>query len=320
MSTAAGTLDLVVVGSINVDLVVHADALPRPGETVAGSRFERFFGGKGANQAVAAARAGAKVGFAGAVGDDAFGTEARADLAAEGIDIAAVRTLPGVATGIAAIVVDAKGENQIALAAGANALVDEASAEAALARLKTGGFVALSFEVPDAPLAAAARLAAKAGARVVASPAPVRKLTDDILAARPLLVLNGDEAATLVDLHYLEMSTAGAADSHARAAGAALALSALCGAPVVVTIGADGAIVTDGTTVTHVPGRRVTVVDTTGAGDTLAGVLAAGLAQGLKLDVAAARAVAAAALSVGAAGARTGMPTGEAIDEAVAGG
>lgn len=312
MSNATGTLDLVVVGSINVDLVVHADALPRPGETVSGSRFERFFGGKGANQAVAAARAGAKVGFAGAVGDDAFGTEALADLAAEGIDVAAVRTLPGVATGIAAIVVDAKGENQIALAAGANALVDEASAEAALKRLKPGGFVALSFEVPDAPLAAAARLAARAGARVVASPAPVRKLADDILAAHPLLVLNGDEAATLVDLHLLEMSSA--ADSHGRATGAALALSALCGAPVVITIGADGAIVTDGTTVTHVPGRRVTVVDTTGAGDTLAGVLAAGLAQGLPLDAAAARAVAAAALSVGAAGARTGMPTGEAID------
>ncbi|MFM9861347.1 PfkB family carbohydrate kinase [Pseudoxanthobacter sp. M-2] len=312
MTDATGTLDLVVVGSINVDLVVHADALPRPGETVSGSRFERFFGGKGANQAVAAARAGAKVGFAGAVGDDAFGTEARADLAAEGIDVAAVRTLPGVATGIAAIVVDAKGENQIALAAGANALVDEASAEAALKRLKPGGFVALSFEVPDAPLAAAARLAARAGARVVASPAPVRKLADDILAAHPLLVLNGDEAATLVDLHLLEMSSA--ADSHGRATGAALALSALCGAPVVITIGADGAIVTDGTTVTHVPGRRVTVVDTTGAGDTLAGVLAAGLAQGLPLDVAAARAVAAAALSVGAAGARTGMPTGDAID------
>ncbi len=313
-----GTLDLVVVGSINVDLVVHADALPRPGETVSGSRFERFFGGKGANQAVAAARAGAKVGFAGAVGDDAFGTEALADLAAEGIDVAAVRTLPGVATGIAAIVVDAKGENQIALAAGANARVDAASAEAALKRLKPGGFVALSFEVPDAPLAAAARLAAKAGARVVASPAPVRKLADDILAAHPLLVLNGDEAATLVDLHLLEMTTT--AGAHGRAAGAARALAAFCGAPVVITIGADGAIVTDGTTVTHVPGRRVPVVDTTGAGDTLAGVLAAGLAQGLPLAVAAARAVAAAALSVGAAGARTGMPTGDAIDQAVAAG
>lgn len=309
-----GTLDLVVVGSINVDLVVHADALPRPGETVSGSRFERFFGGKGANQAVAAARAGARVGFAGAVGDDAFGTEALADLAAEDIDVAAVRTLPGVATGIAAIVVDARGENQIALAAGANARVEPASAEAALKHLKPGGLVALSFEVPDAPLAAAARLAAKAGARVLASPAPVRKLADDIVAARPLLVLNGDEAATLVDLHYLVMSTTGAADAPGRAAAAARALAAFCGAPVVVTIGADGAIVTDGTTTTHVPGRRVTVVDTTGAGDTLAGVLAAGLAQGLELETAARRAVAAAALSVGAAGARTGMPTGAAID------
>lgn len=317
MTDTTGDLDLVVVGSINVDLVVHADALPRPGETVSGSRFERFFGGKGANQAVAAARAGAKVGFAGAVGDDAFGTEALADLAAEGIDVAAVRTLPGVATGIAAIVVDAKGENQIALASGANGQVDAASAEAALERLKPGGLVALSFEVPNAPLAAAARVAAKIGARILASPAPVRRLTDDIVAARPLLVLNGEEAATLADLHRLEMTTAGDLDTHGRAAAAAGALAALCGAPVVVTIGADGAIVTDGTTVTHVPGRRVTVVDTTGAGDTLAGVLAAGLAQGLSLDVAAARAVAAAALSVGAAGARTGMPTGAAIDAAL---
>jgi len=170
-------LDLVVVGSINVDLVVHSEVLPRPGETVSGSHFERFFGGKGANQAAAAARAGARVGFAGAVGDDAFGPEALADLAAEGIDVAAVRTLPGCATGIAAIVVDAKGENQIALAAGANAAVDAASAEAAIEQLKPGGLVVLSFEVPDAPLAAAARRAAAVGARVLVTPAPVVSTT-----------------------------------------------------------------------------------------------------------------------------------------------
>src|SRR3954469_6186935 len=124
---------VVVVGSINVDLVVTLDRLPAAGETVIGGRFARHGGGKGANQAVAAARAGARVRFAGAVGEDDFGAAARADLEAEGVDVAAVAVLDGEATGVALISVDREGDNQIAVASGANARVDAAVVEAALA-------------------------------------------------------------------------------------------------------------------------------------------------------------------------------------------
>jgi ribokinase len=267
---------VVVVGSINADLVVTLDRLPAPGETVIGGRFARHGGGKGANQAVAAARAGARVRLVGAVGDDDFGAAALQELRSEGIDVRAVRrtTEP---TGVALIAVDREGRNQIAVASGANAKVDGAG----IGSLDADDICLLGFEVPDEAVVAGARAAAAAGARIVLNPAPARPIPGGVLALAPVLTPNAQEADAL----------GGAAE---------LAASG----PVIVTKGADGAVLRDGDTETAIPAEAVDVVDTTGAGDVFNGVLAAGLAAGLDLEAAARRAVEAATASVRVAGAR----------------
>ena len=267
--------------------------MPRPGETVAGGTFERHGGGKSANQAVAAARLGARVRMVGAVGDDDLGEEAMAALAAEGIDVAAVARLEGSPTGVALIVVDAAGENQIAVASGANAELGADAVEAAL-RSADGGVVLLGFEVPDAPVCAGARAARAAGLEVLVNPAPARELPAALLEHSPLLTPNLDEARAL----------AGEQDPEA----AARALAARTGAPVVVTLGADGALVVDGETLERIPAPRVEVVDTTGAGDAFNGALACELAGGAALLDAVRSAIAVAAASTRAAGARTVVP------------
>ena len=279
---------VLVVGSINVDLVIHADRLPAPGETVAGGRLERAGGGKGANQAVAAARAGAAVALVGAVGDDDLGTDALAALRAEGVDVGAVARLGGVATGVALIVVDRDGRNQIAVASGAN---HEVSAEhVRAARGSAPGCVLTSFELLDEPVLAAARIARDAGCPLLVDPAPARPLEARLRELRPILTPNHPEAAELT----------GEQDPDA----AARALTAQTGAAVVVTLGERGALVADGAGSAHLPAPAVRAVDTTGAGDSFNGVLAAELARGAELRAAVHAAVAAAAQSVTRAGAR----------------
>jgi ribokinase len=282
--------DVYVVGSINVDLVVTGAALPRPGETVAGGRFERHGGGKSANQAVAAARRGARVRMVGAVGDDELGAEALGLLEAEGIDVSGVARLEGRPTGVALIVVDAAGENQIAVASGANAELDAAAVEHGL-RGATEGVVLLGLEVPDAPVLAGARAARAAGLGVVLNPAPARELPAELLDLSPLLTPNRDEAGAL------------AGEDGAEAA--ARALAARTGAPVVVTLGADGVLVLDGDAAERIPAPRVDAVDTTGAGDAFNGALACELAAGATLLDAARAAVEVAAESTRSPGART---------------
>ena len=290
--------DVIVVGSVNADLVVRAPRLPGPGETVTGGTFARHGGGKGANQAVAAARLGARTALVAAVGGDDFGAEALRGLAAEGVDVDGVARLADVATGVALIVVDERAENQIAVASGANAALDGAFVAAALERLE-GGVVLLSLEVGDAALLAGAR-----GARLaVLNPAPAREVPAALLDAGPLLTPNAGEARDLT----------GEEDPRA----AALALRERTGAPVVVTLGADGALLADGPgDPVRVPAPRVDAVDTTGAGDCLNGALAAELARGAALEAAVAFAVRAAALSTLRQGAREGMPTREAVNAA----
>ncbi len=285
---------VVVVGSINADLVVSVKALPRAGETVTGGTFARHGGGKSANQAVAAARAGASVAIVGAVGADDLGDEALRELAAEGIDVAAVTRLDEVATGVAAIVVDERGENQIAVASGANARLDGTMVEEAVPTLLipgTAGVVLLAQEVPEAAVVAGIRAARAAGWRAVLNPAPARALPDELDDV--ILTPNAGEARTL----------AGEQDVEA----AARALAARTGAPVLVTLGADGALLLSGE-VERLPAPAVDVVDTTGAGDAVNGALAAELAAGRTLREAARFAMVAAALSTRAAGARAGMP------------
>jgi ribokinase len=280
---------VIVVGSVNADLVVQAERLPAPGETVTGGRFSRHGGGKGANQAVAAARLGAHVTLVAAIGSDPFGDEALELLEREGIDTAAVARVEA-STGVALIAVDAAGENQIAVAAGANDALDADVVERAV-RAAGAGVVVLSQEVPEAAVLAAARAAP---GPVVLNPAPVRPIRDELARLGPILTPNAGEARAL----------SGEPEPEA----AARALAARTGAPVLVTLGADGVLVLDGGAAERLPAPSVTAVDTTGAGDAFNGALAVALAEGRELRDAAAFAVAAAALSTRAAGAREGMP------------
>ena len=306
---------VIVIGSINADLVVSVDRLPAAGETVVGGRFSRHGGGKGANQAVAAARLGAKVTMVGAVGDDPFGEEAVTLLRDEGVDIASVAWLGATETGVALITVDAAGENQIAVASGANARLDGTAVEGLVAAAVAAGsppgdagadsrrpVILLGHEVPETAGLAAARAAG--GATIVLNPAPARRLPDELLAQRPILTPNASEASDLSD------------EREPEAAAAALAVRS--DAPVLVTLGARGVLLWAGGSGELLAAPAVDAVDTTGAGDAFNGALAAELAAGRDVREAARFAVVAAALSTRAAGARAGMPRRGEVEAALA--
>ena len=287
-----------IIGSVNIDLVVTADRLPAPGETVLGGRLAIHDGGKGANQAVAAARAGARVAMVGAVGHDDHGQRALAALAAEGIDLEAVRQVDGEATGVALIAVGPRGENQIVVAPGANAalVLDEDDR----ARIRSADVLLTNHEVAAAVVAEALRVAHEAGLTAILNPAPARGLPAEVLHLGPILTPNEHELVVAIGNDATDAALDELAHRHA--------------GPVVVTQGPAGALLARGNDRQRFEGRLApAVVDTTGAGDTFNGVLAAWLADGASLEEAIEAANAAAALSVGAAGAREGMPNREAI-------
>jgi len=309
---------ILVFGSLNMDLVLRVPAIPRPGETVLGDSYETKPGGKGNNQAVAAARAGAAVAMAGAVGDDAFGRALTDNLRAEGIDATAVVAADR-PTGIAMITVDPAGENAISVAAGANGAAAAARVDAA--RLGPGTTVLMQMEVPAAENAALARAAAGRGARVVLNAAPAAPVDRATLDALAVLVVNEGEAVAVA-------RHAGLAGEDAADAARSLALAA--GLVCIVTLGGEGALAVDGSggraagarpadgaAVWRLGALSVRPVDTTGAGDTFTGVLAAGLDAGLALPDALRRAGAAAALACTGLGAQESMPRGAAIDAAL---
>jgi ribokinase len=290
---------LVVLGSINMDLVVTADRFPGPGETIAGTGFARYPGGKGANQAVAAARLGASVAFVGAVGDDPFGVVLTAGLAEAGIDTSRIRTLPGIPTGTAVITV-AAAENTIVVVAGANGAIRPE--DVADLPVSSGDSVMAQLEVPLPAIRAAFERARAAGARTVLNAAPALDAARDILPLVDLLVVNEHELALMAGMPV----DAGDPDSLAAAA-ARLAQTGT--GTVVVTLGAAGAVAFAGDHRVGAPGHRVAAVDTTGAGDCFVGALAAELARGTDLAQALRFANAAAAVSVGRPGAAPSMPT-----------
>jgi ribokinase len=289
---------VVVVGSINVDLVVAADRLPRPGETVLGGRFVEHQGGKGANQAVAAARAGAQVSFVGAVGDDRHGELALAALNAESIDTSRVRVVPGEPTGVALIAVGPRGENQIVVAPGANAsLVPSDVHQLPLGR---GDALLTNLEIPMQTVSAALQAARDIGAIAVLNPAPAHALPADVLALGPILTPNEHELVVAI--------------GNDDAAAALDELSARTEGPIIVTQGPAGALLAHGRRRERFDGFLAPLLtDTTGAGDAFCGVLATWLAEGHRLETAIVAANAAGALSVGGAGAREGMPVRSAI-------
>ncbi|MBD0863647.1 bifunctional hydroxymethylpyrimidine kinase/phosphomethylpyrimidine kinase [Gordonia sp. zg691] len=305
---------LLVVGAVNVDLVVAAQRLPGPGETVVGPGVAQHGGGKGANAAVAAARAGAEVRFCGAVGADAMGTGALDELRVECIDVTDVRILAGTATGTALIVVDPKGENQIAVGAGANAEVDPTAVRRAVVRAADwAGCVLVSTEIPPSAVRAVVETAALHGLPCVLNPAPVFPGIVDLLAHGPVVTPNRTELEDLYGLlPNVDDSPSGTSPSVNEMAAA---IASVSHASVLVTLGAEGAVVVEpsGETTTLPPGRIDEVRDTTGAGDTLNGVLAGSLAGGASLTAAALRGVAAASMSVAHVGARAGMPRAESL-------
>lgn len=281
-----------VLGSANMDLVVRVASAVRAGETVSGSSFATGPGGKGLNQAVAAARAGADVCFLGAVGADEFGGRLRGFLLAEGIDASGL--VPSAEpTGIAAITVTDDGENAIVVVAGANG--DDRLSAADRAAIAGAGYLVVQLERPVTLVLEAMRWARRHGVTTVLTPAPVPDSDiDGLVALSDILLVNEHEATAL----------AGDAD----AAAAARALSRAAGT-VVVTLGAAGALVAQGgALVATVAARRVAAVDTTGAGDTFAGVLVAWLAAGSTLHTSLEAATAAASLTVTRPGAAASMP------------
>lgn len=291
-----------VVGSINVDQRVRVRSHPRPGETVPGDGPTVGAGGKGANQAVAAARAGARVSFVGAVGDDAHGALARSALRAAGIADSAVRVVPRTPTGLAVVTVDEDGENSIVVCPGANAELGEGDIRAGLGAVTAGDVVVLQLEVPADAVRHAAAAGRKRGATVILNAAPVPDYSDSpdglgaLLDDVAMLIVNEHELCALSrqsGLSALPASHGEAPASHSGApaartapvrptsaeAGLAMALSRRWGLVVVCTVGPRGVIAADGDEVIQVGVARVDAVDTTGAGDTFTGYLAAAVAR-----------------------------------------
>ena len=307
---------VVVVGSINVDLVVTAPRLPAPGETVLGGTFARHHGGKGANQAVAAARLGATTSLIGAVGDDDVGRESRLALASEGVDHAEVAGIGGDSTGVALIVVAPDGQNAIAVAPGANAALTPVAVEQGLRRAAVGqaDVVLVGHEIPTGSAAAALRAGRLAGAITVLNPAPAAGIEAELLALADVITPNEVELAELARAAGVERPVRGAAVTSEETIEAARRLLAGVGPEtaaraVLVSLGAAGAILVTSTAAVTVPAPQVAATDATGAGDALNGALAAGLADGIELEAAARRAVLAASLSTTQPGARDGLPT-----------
>ena len=295
---------ITVFGSINTDLVTRVAAIPRPGETVHGTDYALFAGGTGANQALAARRAGASVKMIGAVGDDEMGRVALSELTAAGVDLSAVTRRRGT-TGVAIITVDRKGENTIVLSPGANATV--AAKQVAAGAFAAGDTLLLQMEVPSEESRAVAEQARKTGARVVLSLAPFSPLAPDELSVASIIIVNETEASDLA--RHLALSAVGAEATVS-------ALARRLGRTVIATLGPDGAVAGGEEGVVSVPAIPVTPVDTTGAGDTFCGVLAAFLDQGASLETAMRHAAAAGSLACTKEGAQPSFPTRAEIEAA----
>jgi ribokinase len=285
-----------VVGSLNLDHVVRVTHHPAGGETVLGGDLLTNPGGKGANQAVAAARLGQPVAMVGAVGDDAAGQALLGSLAADAVDTAHVRVVEGVPSGVALITVDGGGENAIVVSPGANGRLSDDDVRAAAGALRSAAVTLVQLEVP---LEAVAAAAATAGGAVVLNPAPATDLPQEVLEAVTVLVPNRGELARLAGADQPPASHDEVVELVGRVRGPR---------GVVVTLGADGALIVAGGRSVHVPAVKVPVVDTTAAGDSFCGALADGLCRGMTVEQATRWAVRAAAVTVTRPGAQAAMP------------
>lgn len=294
---------IVVLGSLNMDLVVRVAQAPAAGETLLGRSIATIPGGKGANQAVSCAREGARVRMIGCVGDDAHGQALRNALQRDGIDTAALRTDPSEPTGTALVMVEDSGQNRIVLIAGANGRV-EIDAAALRRQLQGADFLVAQFETPMPQVEHAIAVAHQTGCKVLLNPSPVQAIAEPTWRRIDTLVVNEIEAQTLSGLP---------AAGPLEAAAAGRALRARGPARVVVTLGALGAVAVDADGARHHPAPKVQAVDTTAAGDTFLGALAVALAEGRSFDEAVRLGIRAAALCITQPGAQPSIPQRDAV-------
>lgn len=298
---------IVVVGSLNMDMVVRVPRHPGPGETILGEDFNTFPGGKGANQAVAAARLGAAVKMIGRLGADAFGDALLETLQRDGVDISQVLRHPGVKTGVAMISVDADGQNSIVVAPGANARLTAEDISAAESVFTDAAVVVLQLEIPLPAVKRAAELGKKYGAKVVLNPAPAQPLEDSLAKLVDYIIPNQSELAILINSFQegsVERAAARLKDKGFQ--------------KVVVTLGENGAFFLEGDRNLYLPTFPVTVVDTTAAGDAFVGAFSVALSEGISIEKAILWGNAAGALAVTRPGAQPSLPAREEVERLLA--
>jgi ribokinase len=305
------TASIVVVGSLNMDLVIRSPHIPRPGETIIGGEFHTVPGGKGANQAVAAARLGAKVSMVGRVGKDAFGDALLENLAADGIDHTFVLQDGEAATGVALIVVDDNGENSIVVASGANMRVSLADVEVAEAVIAAADVLVLQLEIPLECVIRSAEIAHAHGVKVVLNPAPARPVPARLLSMVDVLVPNESETALLSGLPV---------GTQTEAIKAAKALQGSGVGTVILTLGERGALPVREGEMAIIPAFEVKAVDTTASGDAFVAGLAVALAEGKGLEEAVRQGNAAGGLAATKLGAQPSLPTRQALERLLTGG
>jgi len=290
---------ILVIGSANTDMVIKTKHFPLPGETVLGGKFMMNPGGKGANQAISAARLGGQVTFITKIGNDIFGRQALQQFLKEGVDADYVISDPDNPSGVALITVDEKGENTIVVAPGANGTLHPEDVAKAEVVFKEAAIVLMQLEIPIATVQFAANLAARYGKKVILNPAPAAPLPEELYRNVTLITPNRSEAEALSGVAIKDLTTAEQAAQKLRAKGVA---------HVVITLGTEGAFVYDGSMAKLIPATPVVAVDTTAAGDVFNGALAVALSENLALDKAVEFANQAAAISVTRMGAQASAP------------
>src|ERR1035437_9220534 len=290
---------IVVVGSLNMDLVMRTPRVPVGGETLNGHEFSTLPGGKGANQAVAFARLGGGGSMIGQVGDDCFGHTLRDGLSADGIDVSGVAMISTVGTGVAMILVEDIGQNRIVLAAGANGALTQTDIDTHAAVIENAAMLVVQLEISLSAVQRAIAIAYAAGVPVLLNPAPADQISDEIWSQVAILIPNETEASLLAGIPVSDTASAFAAARIFRQRGVGC---------VLVTLGKQGVAIVDDAGERHLPAQVVTAVDTTAAGDTFIGGLAAGLVEGMNIDEAVSLGQLASALCVTRHGAQPSIP------------